>query len=364
MPTQVATCTDHRRRRGTSAAATLTLALVAACSNGDRVSAPDVQGSGDGTDGPDRTVSSPELGSAPEGTDRSTPEATEGSTEDANPTTTARTTTTSSTTSTTSTTPTTTTSPVETSTTPASSTTLAVPAESPCPPTGQQIWENRPASDIEPPALPDGWEAKSIGSTIGGRPIDALVRRSATPRRSVVVVGGIHGNEPASPPSVRAMVTASIPDDVDVVLVPALNADGIAAGTRCNRAGVDLNRNFPWAWRADTGGPGPLSEPEPVAITEFVATEDPDLVVWVHQPLDYVSSIGETPDAYEQAWANASGLPVRPDVTQHGGGESWTALDAGIPSMLIEIDGWDATPDIASAQVAGFEAVLAVLEPR
>lgn len=190
-----------------------------------------------------------------------------------------------------------------------------------------------------------------------------MVRSVEAPARTVLVVGGIHGNEPVSPPTVRAMVDAALPADVDIWLLPLLNPDGSAAGTRCNANGVDLNRNFSWGWRASTGGPAAFSEPEPSAIAELVERLDPDLVVWVHQPLGYVSSIGPTPDAYEQAWAQASGVPVRPDVTQHGGGESWAALVAGVPSMLIEIDSWDARPDIVAAHVAGFEALLDVVVP-
>jgi hypothetical protein len=77
--------------------------------------------------------------------------------------------------------------------------------------------------------------------------------------------------------------------------------------------------------------------------------------------LGYVSAIGHTSTALEQAWAAASGVPVRPDVTQHGGGESWSALVAGVPSLLIEIDGWSATPETVAAQRAGFEAMLTAL---
>jgi len=63
----------------------------------------------------------------------------------------------------------------------------------------------------------------------------------------------------------------------------------------------------------------------------------------------------------EQAWSVGSGLPVRGDVTQHGGGESWSHFDVGLDSMLIEIDTWDATPEMVAAQRRGFEQLIASL---
>jgi protein MpaA len=153
-----------------------------------------------------------------------------------------------------------------------------------------------------------------------------------------------------------------LPTDFELWLIPELNADGVAAGTRWNANGVDLNRNFPWGWRADDGGPAPLSEPETQAITSLIDEIAPDVVVWVHQPYGYVSAIGDTTSAYEEAWSEGSGVPVRPDITQHGGGESWTAFEGGFSSMLLEIDTWNATPDIVAAHRAGFIALVATLD--
>ena len=200
-----------------------------------------------------------------------------------------------------------------------------------------------------------------IGASVQGRDIVAWVRPVETPRRRVVVIGGLHGNEPVSPPTVRGLVEAALLPDVELWLVAQGNPDGVAAGMRCNANGVDLNRNFEWGWRADDGGPAPLSEPETRSLADLVDRLRPDLVVWVHQPYGYVSSIGPTSSALEEAWADGAGIPVRPDVSQHGGGESWTAFTAGVASMLIEIDSWSATADTVAAHRAGFEAALRAL---
>lgn len=223
------------------------------------------------------------------------------------------------------------------------------------------IYDVRPPSPLPAPPLPAGWTTQSLGESVEGRDITALVRAVPAATRRIVVIGGIHGNEPASPPTVRAFVDATFADDVAVWLVPALNPDGVAAGTRWNTNGVDLNRNFSWDWRASDGGDGPLSEPESQAITEFIDDVQPGIVVWVHQPYGYVSSVGGSDRSYESAWSNGSGLPTRSGVTQHGGGESWTFFEADLPSMLIEIDTWAATEAVVAEQLAGFQALLVEL---
>jgi predicted deacylase len=81
----------------------------------------------------------------------------------------------------------------------------------------------------------------------------------------VLVVGCVHGNEPAGIAVADALEHLS-PKGVDLWIVPDLNPDGVAADTRGNAHGVDLNRNFPFRWQPRTGvyasGPRPLSERE------------------------------------------------------------------------------------------------------
>ena len=72
-------------------------------------------------------------------------------------------------------------------------------------------------------------------------------RRAADPALTVLVVGCIHGNETAGMAVARRLARAAAPRRTDLWVVPTINPDGVAAGTRGNARGVDLNRNFPFA---------------------------------------------------------------------------------------------------------------------
>src|SRR5437764_5950976 len=103
-----------------------------------------------------------------------------------------------------------------------------------------------------------------LGRSADGRPIQ-VVHVGDPHGIPVLVVGAIHGNETAGIAIARALERTH-PLGVDLWIVPDLNPDGVAAGTRGNAHGVDLNRNFPWRWRRMDGvyesGPRPLSERE------------------------------------------------------------------------------------------------------
>ena len=128
----------------------------------------------------------------------------------------------------------------------------------------------------------------------------------------MLVVGCIHGNETAGIAIARALERVA-PHDLDLWIVPDLNPDGVAAGTRQNAHGVDLNRNFPWRWRPMSGvyesGPQPLSEREARIAHALILRLHPHLTIWFHQHLDMVWASGGD-RRIEKVFARVSGLPT------------------------------------------------------
>ena len=126
----------------------------------------------------------------------------------------------------------------------------------------------------------------------------------------VLVVGCIHGNECAGRAVVRELERRP-PRRIDLWLVPNLNPDGYAAGTRTNADGVDLNHNFPALWkrvgsRGDPGysGPRPLSEPETRIARALLLRLRPAVTIWFHQPQAIVRAWGHWPNGSATNWQN------------------------------------------------------------
>ena len=144
-------------------------------------------------------------------------------------------------------------------------------------------------------------EQVRIGTSREGRPIVASRLGDPDSPRKAIVVGVIHGNERAGLAVVRDLRRrwARRVDGVDLWVVHSINPDGQAHGTRQNARGVDLNRNFPYRWRANGrrgsaywGGRKPLSEPESRAIRSLILRLRPAVTIWYHQPWNAVLACG------------------------------------------------------------------------
>lgn len=140
-----------------------------------------------------------------------------------------------------------------------------------------------------------------IGTSVQGRDIVAFrLGEPARPRvRTVVLLAAMHGNEAAPSQILRRLVKGRPIIGLDLWVVPTYNPDGVAAGTRKNANGVDLNRNFPHDWADLDGsyesGPRPASEPETKAMMDFLDRVDPAAILSFHQPLTGVDTDTKDP---------------------------------------------------------------------
>jgi len=179
-----------------------------------------------------------------------------------------------------------------------------------------------------------------LGRSVVGRPIVAYeVGNPASPRRELVV-GCIHGNETAGIAIARRLEQMTV-TNVDLWIVPALNPDGVAAGTRGNAHGVDLNRNFPYRWRLVSGaydsGSRPLSEPESRTAYRLIRRLRPQVSIWFHQHLDVVDESGGQ-IAVERRFAELVGLPLRHLTRERGSVVGWTNHTLpGSTSFVVEL---------------------------
>lgn len=156
-------------------------------------------------------------------------------------------------------------------------------------------------------------ERAVIGHSVKGRAIVSLRDGSADAALRVLVVGCIHGDETAGMRVARRLVADAAPRGVELWVVPTLNPDGVAAHTRANAHGVDLNRNFGFDWTHLSGGEysgtDPFSEPESRAARGLIERVRPDLTIWFHQPFGIVDRSGGNPFA-ERRFSRLIGLPL------------------------------------------------------
>lgn len=128
-----------------------------------------------------------------------------------------------------------------------------------------------------------------IGRTVQDRKIYAFHLGDPDDRTTAVFIGAMHGDEQQSDDPIKHLRDHRPIRGVNLWVIPVLNPDGLARGTRKNARGVDLNRNFPVRWKdldgEEESGPNPASEPETRAAMAFLRTIDPDHVVSLHQPL-------------------------------------------------------------------------------
>ena len=243
-----------------------------------------------------------------------------------------------------------------------------------------------------PPAAPAGGEqpeaapgAQVIGYSVEGRPISAY--RIGDGPLKVVLAGDIHGGLEANTHILAQQLLAhfqdhpsEVPADVSLWIIPTLNPDGLAAGTRWNAHDVDLNRNADTDldgcggndWSPDTvglegphpgaGGDYPFSEPEIRAVRDFLA--DAWIAVFYHSaagaiygdncqrhlPSTRLAAILSEATGYPVPADGWTSYPITGEIGDYLAGE-------GVASVTIELTDHD-DPEL-ERNLAGVRAILA-----
>lgn len=202
----------------------------------------------------------------------------------------------------------------------------------------------------------------SIGSSVRGRTITAY--RFGNGPSLIVYMGAMHGSEANSKQTMDEWFRElnnnpdRIPAHRSIVVIPSVNPDGVAAGTRVNANGVDINRNFPaFDWKSNVtmpgssqvtsaGGPAPLSESESRAVASFIQQQQPRLVMSFHSKAAVVEA-NEAGDSVSIARSYASYARYRAvpksqstpifqyDTT--GAMEDWMRDRLGKPAIVVEL---------------------------
>ena len=201
---------------------------------------------------------------------------------------------------------------------------------------------------------------RTIGASKQGRPITAYIFGSGG--NTILYTGAIHGNEHSSRLLMNAWINEieanpqNIPTNTQLIVIPSVNPDGVAASTRYNSAGVDLNRNFGTSdWRSDVetvngkplpggGGASPGSEPETQALMNFTQSMAPSLTMSYHAAAAYViantcGNTGSLASKYASmvGYRNMTGVSGAFAYQITGTYDDWICERLGRRSVLVEL---------------------------
>lgn len=230
---------------------------------------------------------------------------------------------------------------------------------------------------IEQPVVEQDRGQSVIGKSVEGREIIAYHYGSGD--NEIIFVGGIHGGYEWNA-ALIAFETADylkanpdiIPKNLKVTVIPVLNPDGLfkVSGTegrftpadvstsqtvqtsgRYNGNTVDLNRNFDCDWQSSgkwqnttvSGGSAAFSEPESLAIKNYIEKNKPIAVVaWFSAAGGVFASnchngVSTETNAITKAYADASGYPAYQSFDFYaitGDMTNWLAKQA-IPAISV-----------------------------
>jgi len=222
-------------------------------------------------------------------------------------------------------------------------------------PAGPQVMNAPPRrTPPKPPTTPPPAATRvvTIGQSVEGRPINMHLfgDPAAGSSNTVLIFGGIHGNEPTSAGVCRNLVShlsgrqAALQGKC-VAIIPEANPDGLHRRLRTNTNLVDLNRNFPAAnWKKTRrssffGGDAPATEPETKALIKIIEQMKPARIVSVHSMAEPCNNYDGPGESLARRMAQLNGYDVKASIGYPTPGSfgSWAGGDRRIPVITLEL---------------------------
>lgn len=216
-------------------------------------------------------------------------------------------------------------------------------------------------------------ETFQFGSTSSDLPI--LGHRLGRSGPEVLVLGGVHGNEPEGVVASFGLLQRFLPSytlKVRLTIVPQFNLDGVLKLERRNARGVDLNRNLPTKdWTANVKeekyfpGHEPNSESENRALVAWIDTVKPMFIMSLHSWKPCLNINGNCRPEAEVIKA-ATGYEIIEDIGYPTPGclGTYCGLERDIPTLTYEIErGLDA-PRVLKTHVPALHEALKSIEKR
>jgi len=208
-------------------------------------------------------------------------------------------------------------------------------------------------------AFPAGASAQRIefGHSVHGTKLVATLIGDPKAKRTGLVIGSIHGDETEGHEIVHVLKRRySHAEHVKLWVVKTVNPDGVAANTRKNAHGVDLNRNFSYKWEGGVPkssgyypGPHPFSEPESRAVKRLVKRIRANVTIWYHQPWGQVLLPCHGSAGVQRRYADLADWPTKRCRGQNlpGTATRWQNHHFRGRAFVVELNGGE-LPDSAA----------------
>lgn len=190
----------------------------------------------------------------------------------------------------------------------------------------------------------------------------------------VLFIGGVHGDEPEGVVASRGLLEKlrqQFNYNLELLLVPEMNPEGVLLKTRGNSNKVDLNRNLPtkdWSPVAATErynpGPNPLSEIENQILVKLIESFKPQVIYSLHSWKPMLNTNGDLPEA--QVISQLTGYKIEPDIGYPTPGSlgTYASFERKIPTLTYEVERDISFKPIIDIHVPALLAGLKISEQR